>query len=645
MSLFTPVWGAATPRASGTVEVVLQPFPPTAPATDLVGMVTQISTGGGTAIPRDGAVLVARGSGASRLAAEAAIGENMLVRLVLRPNWAAVVDAIGGGPVIVRDGAPVFQALEDFSSSQVYPRNPRTGVGQLADGRLVFVVVDGRQRGYSVGMTNFELAQMLVRLGAVTGTALDSGGSSTMAFNGNLLNRPSDPGGARAVGDALTLFYYGVIAPQPTQPVLSPNGDGVAETQTLSFKVVRPSTVTRTLIGPDGLPHLTQTDARDPGTYRLAWSARTPTGTEPEGRWRWVVNALDDTGQHSRVERRFYLNNTLGYLKVKPARVVLRKRGGSVRVRFRLAHAAKVTLSIWTASGARVRTIRKNAARRADEHPLERALRQRRPRGLGPVHRSGADVERVRAGQARAPLLRAPGPALAPLQSRAVPLASFSSTLTSLIGDHGIYAVFILMVIDAVLPAASELVMLYAGVVASGALPGQDVVLFGHQIDSHFWAFVAMSMAGVLGNTVGSVIGWGIGYYGGRPLIEKRGRWLHLGPEKLDRAESWFARWGDWAVCLGRVTPVVRSFVSIPAGVARMPLGRFTVFTFLGCIPWCFGLAGIGWALGSSYESFHHDFRFVDIAVGVLVLAVVAIWLIRRRRASRLGRRASDPAR
>jgi membrane protein DedA with SNARE-associated domain len=224
-------------------------------------------------------------------------------------------------------------------------------------------------------------------------------------------------------------------------------------------------------------------------------------------------------------------------------------------------------------------------------------------------------------------------------------LASFSSTLTSLIGDHGIYAVFVLMVIDAVLPAASELVMLYAGVVASGALPGQDVVLFGHQIDSHFWAYVAMSMAGVLGNTLGSVIGWGIGYYGGRPVIEKRGRWLHLGPENLDRAEHWFARWGDWAVCLGRVTPVVRSFVSIPAGLARMPLGRFTVFTFLGCIPWCFGLAGIGWALGSSYESFHHDFRFVDIAVGVFVLALVAIWLLRRRRASRLGRRASDPAR
>jgi hypothetical protein len=292
------------------------------------------------------------------LAAEAAIGENMLVRLVLRPNWAAVVDAIGGGPAIVRGGQPVYQALEDFSPSQVYRRDPRTGVGQLADGRLVFVVVDGRQRGYSTGVSTFELAQMLVRLGAVTATALDSGGSSTMAFNGTLLNRPSDPGGVRAVGDALTLFYYGVIAPAPTEPVLSPNGDGVADSQTLGFKVVRPSTVTRTLIGPDGLPHLTQTDARNPGNYRLNWSARTPTGTEPEGRWRWVVNALDDTGQHSRVERRFYLNNTLGYLKVKPARVVLRKRGGSVRVRFRLARPAKVTVSIWTARGARVRTIR-----------------------------------------------------------------------------------------------------------------------------------------------------------------------------------------------------------------------------------------------------------------------------------------------
>ena len=226
-----------------------------------------------------------------------------------------------------------------------------------------------------------------------------------------------------------------------------------------------------------------------------------------------------------------------------------------------------------------------------------------------------------------------------------MPLASVTESLTSLIGDYGLYAVFFLMLVDAVLPAASEIVMLYAGALAAGAFAGQHVALFGSRIDSHFWAYVAVSLAGVIGNTVGSVIGWGIGYYGGRPLIERHGRWLHLGPENLDRAERWFERWGDWAVFLGRVTPVIRSFVSIPAGIARMPLGRFTVLTALGCMPWCFGIAGAGWALGSSYESFHHDFRYVEIAVAALLVAAAVTWYVRRRRSSKLARRGSDPAR
>ena len=223
-------------------------------------------------------------------------------------------------------------------------------------------------------------------------------------------------------------------------------------------------------------------------------------------------------------------------------------------------------------------------------------------------------------------------------------LASLSSSLTNFIGDHGLYAVFALMLIDSVLPAASELVMLYAGVLASGALPGQDVVLFGHKIDSHFWAYVAVSAAGVAGQTVGSIIGWAIGLYGGRPLVERHGRWMHLGPENLDKAERWFDRWGDWAVFLGRMTPVIRSFVSIPAGIARMPLGRFTLYSVLGTIPWCFGIAGAGWALGSSWETFHHDFRYVEVLVGVGVLALL-VWYLRRRRATKMSRRASDPAR
>ena len=360
ISLFTPVWGAATPQASGTVEVVLEPFPPAAPTTDLVGTSALVKTGGGTTIPRDGAVLVARGSAANRLASEAAVGQEVLVKLVLRPAWGAVVDAIGGGPVIVRNGQPVYQALEDFTYSQVYPRDPRTGVGQLADGRLVFVAVDGRQPGYSIGVTTFQLGQILARLGAVTGTALDSGGSTTMAYNGKLLNRPSDPGGVRPVGDALTLFYYGVVVPQAPKPVLSPNGDGVAETQTLSFKLVRPSTVTASLIGPDRIPRQTETGFHDPGTYKITWSGRTSGGgVEPEGRWRWVVNALDDQGQQSKVERRFYLNRTLGYLRVRPTRVVVHRRGGSLRVGFRLAHPAVVTVTIRNARGGRVRTIRR----------------------------------------------------------------------------------------------------------------------------------------------------------------------------------------------------------------------------------------------------------------------------------------------
>jgi len=360
ISLFTPVWGDNTPQTSATVEVVLEPMPPAAPFADLTGTVIDIKTGGGTPIPRDGAVLVARGSAATRLAAEAAIGAPMTVRLVLRPQWGAVVDAIGGGPLIVRDGQPVFAALEDFAPSQINPRNPRTAVGQLADGRIVMVAVDGRQSGYSVGVTTFELAQQLVRLGAVTGTALDSGGSTTMAFNGKLLNRPSDPGGERAVSDSLNVFYYGVVVPQAPKPVLSPNGDGVAETQTLSYKLVRPATVTASLIGPDGIPRQTETGVHDPGSYQTSWSGRTPDGAaEPEGRWRWVVDALDDQGQHSKVERRFYLNRTLGFLRVRPTRVIVHRHGGKLRVGFRLAHPAVVTVTIRNARGGRVKTMRR----------------------------------------------------------------------------------------------------------------------------------------------------------------------------------------------------------------------------------------------------------------------------------------------
>jgi membrane protein DedA with SNARE-associated domain len=209
-----------------------------------------------------------------------------------------------------------------------------------------------------------------------------------------------------------------------------------------------------------------------------------------------------------------------------------------------------------------------------------------------------------------------------------------TETITSAIGDYGLYAVFGLMLVDAVFPAASELVMLYAGAVAAGAFAGHIVTLFGTEIESTLWAYIAMAAAGTLGYLIGSLIGWAVGFYGGRPFLERRGRWVHLTPERLDRAEAWFACYGDWAVLLGRVMPVVRSFISIPAGVLEMPVVPNTVLTAIGSAVWCFGIAGAGVALGSSWEHFHENWRYADYAVVFLVVLGVgygAFKLLRRR--------------
>jgi membrane protein DedA with SNARE-associated domain len=223
-------------------------------------------------------------------------------------------------------------------------------------------------------------------------------------------------------------------------------------------------------------------------------------------------------------------------------------------------------------------------------------------------------------------------------------VASVSSSITSFIGDHGVYAVFVLMLIDAVFPAASELVMLYAGALAAGTFAGQSVVLFGGHVSSGFWAFLVMALAGTLGYLVGSILGWAIGAYGGRPLLERHGRWLHLPAARLDRAERWFERFGGWAVFVGRITPVARSFVSIPAGVFRWPLAPYTVLTLLGSAIWSFAFAGAGWGIGRSYTSVHDNFRFVDYAVVAIAVVAVAL-LVVRIRSHRLARRAHDPAR
>jgi membrane protein DedA with SNARE-associated domain len=220
--------------------------------------------------------------------------------------------------------------------------------------------------------------------------------------------------------------------------------------------------------------------------------------------------------------------------------------------------------------------------------------------------------------------------------------SSITDALTSFIGDQGVYAVFLLMFIDAVLPAASELVMVYAGALAAGAFPRQDVVVFGYEVPTGWESYVVMVAAGTIGYTLGSLLGWAIGDYGGRPLVERHGKWFHLSAERFTRAERWFDRWGGEAVFLGRITPIVRSFVSIPAGVFRHPIGRYTLLTFIGSTLWCLAFAGIGWAVGENWESFHHAFRYVEYAVAGLIVAALVV-VVFRWRSSRLNRRAPDP--
>ncbi len=213
-------------------------------------------------------------------------------------------------------------------------------------------------------------------------------------------------------------------------------------------------------------------------------------------------------------------------------------------------------------------------------------------------------------------------------------LASLSSSLTSAVASHGVYAVFGLLAIDAVFPAASELVMLYAGAVAAGVFgAAHGITVFGAHVGFGAGALVALALAGTLGYLAGALVGWAIGVYGGRPLLERRGRWLHLSPERLDRAERWFARWENLGVLLGRLTPVVRSFVSIPAGVFEMRLAPYTLLTLVGSAIWSFAFAGAGYGLGASYRGFDHGFRYAEYAIvaGVVLLAAYLVyrWLAR----------------
>ena len=367
-ALFTDAYGPRTPLVRAAVAVVLFPFPAAVPNADLVAAVGEVvPSGAPVEIPAGGAVLVGTGAAAEALRTEAVVGEELTLRLQLRPGWPGVVAAIGGGPQIVRDGVPVYRAGEAFTSLQLRPRSARTAIGQLRDGRVIMVAVDGRLPGLSVGLTNFELAQTLVRLGAVTAMALDGGGSTTMAFDGALLNSPSD-GRERPISTAVVLAYTGVFVPAPPARV-SPNGDGVDDSPALSYRVVRPSTVTVGLVAPDGTTALQERVERQPGTFPVTLPVAAPptpaagaASEEPgpstlaQGRWRLEVSAVDDLGRATAITRSFVVDDTLGHLRV-PRRLAVSPDGGELPIAWRLAREATVSVTVVTRSGTVVRTV------------------------------------------------------------------------------------------------------------------------------------------------------------------------------------------------------------------------------------------------------------------------------------------------
>src|SRR6187200_497220 len=291
--LYSPTWGPRTPRVRGAREIVLSNVAPVRPNKDLVGRVVLRSWSTHHQIPAGGAVLQVSGDLRKILLEAAKLGHWVKLHVSLTPWWSDVKDAIGGGPRIVTGGVPVYQAGESFLPTQLLPRNPRTAVGQLANGRIVMVAVDGRA-SWSAGVTNSQLARLMADLGAQTAMARDAGGSTTMAFDGHVLNSPSD-GGERAVADSLMVFYYGIYARKPRLPLYSPNGDGVLDLQRLYAKVVRRSQVELKLVREsDGHVAWSSTGTRRPGTV-----VKSLTRKIADGKWRWIATATDTQGRTS----------------------------------------------------------------------------------------------------------------------------------------------------------------------------------------------------------------------------------------------------------------------------------------------------------------------------------------------------------
>ena len=193
------------------------------------------------------------------------------------------------------------------------------------------------------------------------------------------------------------------------------------------------------------------------------------------------------------------------------------------------------------------------------------------------------------------------------------------------IENYGYLAVFVLMVLEsACIPIPSEVTMLFGGAAANAT--------FASSVGADHLNFLLVGLLGALGNLVGSWIAYGVGRAGRLELVERHGRWLHVQPRHIARADRWFAQYGSPAVFFSRMLPIIRTFISLPAGVAKMPFVRFTLLTLIGCAPWVLGLGLAGEAVGSEWKSVRKGFDYVDYAVLALLVASLAYLILRRRR-------------
>ena len=199
-------------------------------------------------------------------------------------------------------------------------------------------------------------------------------------------------------------------------------------------------------------------------------------------------------------------------------------------------------------------------------------------------------------------------------------LSSLTNWITRTIADHGLVAVFGLMLLEsACIPVPSEVIMLYAGYLVSiGKL-----------------SLIGAVTAGVLGNLAGSIIAWWAGSAGGRELVLRHGRYIHVTEARLALADRWFENYGERTVMISRCVPIVRTFISLPAGIAKMPLGRFALYTTVGCIPWVLALTLLGYAVGDNWETLHSRLAFLDYIVVAAIVAGTAWLAVRWRRSLR----------